>query len=91
MHDTLYYQLCLETFLHYRFHILCYHHFPTICLLDIQCTISILYCLRRTLVDTPFDFFERCMRHLHSEGFTVIALKDLTRFVDPAAAPKAAL
>jgi hypothetical protein len=42
-------------------------------------------------VDTPFDFFERCMRHLHSEGFTVIALKDLTRFVDPAAAPKAAL
>ena len=44
-------------------------------------------------VDTPADFFERCMRYLHAEGFTVIALRELDRYVEPASdsQPRAAL
>ena len=36
------------------------------------------------------DFFERAMRHLHSEGFNVIALRDLAKFVAPASPGPAA-
>ena len=35
-------------------------------------------------VDTPAEFFERCMRYLKENGFDVIALRDLERFVEPA-------
>lgn len=42
-------------------------------------------------VDTPADFFERCMRHLKAGGYDVIALRELARFVEPAAGPAAAL
>ena len=34
-------------------------------------------------VDTPEPLFERCMRYLHSEGYTVISMAELERYVEP--------
>ena len=36
-------------------------------------------------VDTSAELFTRCMRHLHANGYQVIALRELARFVEPAA------
>lgn len=38
-------------------------------------------------VNTPRERFEQYMQYLHDEGFRVIALRDLARYVDPEAAP----
>lgn len=38
-------------------------------------------------VSFPIDQFEFCMNYLAREGFQVIALRDLARFVDPSVAP----
>jgi peptidoglycan/xylan/chitin deacetylase (PgdA/CDA1 family) len=38
-------------------------------------------------VHTPRDRFEAYMNHLHDQGYTVIALRDLARYVDPDNAP----
>jgi peptidoglycan/xylan/chitin deacetylase (PgdA/CDA1 family) len=38
-------------------------------------------------VNTPRERFEQYMRYLHDEGFRVIALRDLARYVDPEVAP----
>ncbi|MCI0747772.1 MAG: CehA/McbA family metallohydrolase [Verrucomicrobia subdivision 3 bacterium] len=38
-------------------------------------------------VHTPPERFEEFMRHLHTNGFKVIALRDLARYVDPEQAP----
>ena len=35
------------------------------------------------MVDTPEPLFERCMRYLHSEGYTVISMAELERYVEP--------
>ena len=38
-------------------------------------------------VDTPRERFEEYMAWLHAEGYKVIAMRDLSRYVDPARAP----
>lgn len=38
-------------------------------------------------VHTPPERFHEYMRYLHDEGYRVIALRDLEKFVDPRAAP----
>lgn len=38
-------------------------------------------------VNTPRERFEEYMKYLHEGGFHVIALRDLARYVDPAAVP----
>lgn len=39
-------------------------------------------------VNTPPERFEQFMQHLHDEKFTVIALRDLAKYVDPKALPQ---
>ena len=36
-------------------------------------------------VHTPQEMFERYMRYLHEHDYRVIALRDLEKYVDPAA------
>ena len=38
-------------------------------------------------VNTPRERFEEYMEWLHAEGFKVISLRDLSRYVDPSFAP----
>ena len=38
-------------------------------------------------VDTPRERFEEYMAWLHAEGYKVIAMRDLSRYVDPSKAP----
>ena len=42
-------------------------------------------------VDTPEEFFTRCMRYLKEHDFTVIGLNALERYVSPAAPTRAAM
>jgi peptidoglycan/xylan/chitin deacetylase (PgdA/CDA1 family) len=37
-------------------------------------------------VNTPVELFERYMRHLHDKAYTVIAMRDLLNYIDPALA-----
>jgi peptidoglycan-N-acetylglucosamine deacetylase len=39
-------------------------------------------------VNTPRERFEEYMKYLHDEGFTVIAMRDLARYVDPRVVPE---
>lgn len=39
-------------------------------------------------VNTPRERFEEYMKYLHDGGFTVIALRDLARYVDPGKVPR---
>ena len=38
-------------------------------------------------VDTPRERFEEYMAWIHTEGYKVIAMRDLSRYVDPAKIP----
>ena len=41
--------------------------------------------LEHPWVNTQPDVFERMMCHLHDNGYTVAALRDLIRYIDPKA------